>query len=232
MSRFDIPVGAPLFILPHADDEVLGCGAAILAHAQRGDRISLLTVFDGALGNTAGQRDQELIARREAELISSLEVLAPRSELARWSWNLPEGHVPPERDFLWAEQRLVRLMVQEPINVIYAPWSGDAHPDHRVVAELARRALAGMGHGAPALRTFEVWSSMPSGIAMPIDSDAWGTLRDALACHKSQWDEGRLLERFSARSMARAPEGCFHGQVYGRTLDMAREAKRKGGQAA
>jgi len=232
MSRFDIPAGAPLFILPHPDDEVLGCGAAILAHAQRGDRISLLTVFDGALGNTVGQRDEELIARREAELASSLEVLAPRSELARWSWNLPEGHVPSERDFLWAEQRLVRLMVQEPINVVYTPWSGDAHPDHRVVAELARRALASMGHGAPTLRTFEVWSSMPSGTAMPIDSEAWGILRDALACHKSQWDEGRLLERFSARSMARAPEGCFHGQVYGSTLNAARGAKRKGGQAA
>lgn len=232
MSIHSLPDGAPLFLLPHADDEVLGCGTALMAHAERGDRISVLTVFDGALGNQEGERDQQLIARREAELIASLGVLAPESEIALWSWDLHEGHLPGERDFQWAEQRLVRLLMQEPIGSIYSPWAGDAHPDHMAVASLAQRTLRSMGHRAPDLRTYEVWSSMPKGDAMPINSETWSVLREALACHKSQWDGGRLLERFGARSMARAPLDCFHGQVFGRTLDMGSPPDRGGYQAA
>lgn len=232
MSFAHLPQGAPLFILPHPDDEVLGCGAAIRAHAVRGDSISVLTVFDGALGNARGERDENLIAQREGELASSLRVLAPEAELARWSWNLPEGHTPSERDYLWAVHRLVRLLVQEPISVIYAPWAGDDHPDHRVVANLARRALSTLGHRAPALRTYEVWSSMPRGESMPIDSECFTTLLRALSCHKSQLRQGQLLQRFHERTMARAPEGCFHGQVYGRNLDRAPGVMQRGERAA
>jgi hypothetical protein len=89
-----------------------------------------------------------------------------------------------------------------------------------------------MADGAPNLRTYEVWSSMPKGDAMPIDSETWNVLQEALACHKSQWDGGRLLERFSARSMARAPSDCFHGQVYGRSLDVGGPPSTGGHEAA
>ena len=232
MSFESLPDGAPLFLLPHMDDEVLGCGSALMAHAQRGDRISVLTVFDGALGNREGKRDLQLIAQREAELIASLGVLAPQSDIALWSWDLHEGHLPAEPDFQWAENRLVRLLMEEPIGAIYSPWAGDAHPDHQAVASLAHRTLRAMGHGAPYLRTYEVWSSMPTGDTMPIDSETWRVLREALACHESQWDKGRLLERFGARSKARAPVDCIHGQVYGRTLEMGGSPDGGGYEAA
>lgn len=232
MSSSSFPSGAPLFLLPHPDDEVLGCGAAIAAHGERGDRISVLTVFDGALGNARGIREPELIAQREAELVSSLSVLAPDGELARWSWNLPEGHPPSKRDYLWAEHRLVRLLVQEPISVLYVPWAGDDHPDHQVVSRVARRALATMGHGAPVLRTYEVWSSMPRGESVPLDGDCLATLMEALACHKSQLQGGHLMRRFMERTRSRAPKGAFHGQVYGRDLDLILDAVHRGERAA
>lgn len=207
--------GRSLFVIPHADDEVLGCGAALLAHAAQGDPVDVLCVFDGALGNEEGVVDPALVARREGELLASLQVLAPDVETTVHHWCLPEGHDPTSAQLLSASQRLAGLLQRLRPATLYAPWPGDEHPDHRSVSAAVAGALAAVEDGAP-LRAiaYEVWSDLDPDWVLPLGSRAWATLESALACHGSQGGESELRIQMRERAYHRSALGGSFGQVY------------------
>ena len=48
------PRGSVLVLAPHADDESLGCGGAIVLHHRQGDRVKVVFATDGAAGDPLG----------------------------------------------------------------------------------------------------------------------------------------------------------------------------------
>ena len=61
----------------HPDDEVLGCGATIAKHSQRGDQVHLLVLAEGVTS-----RDQERQPRKRRQELSAWR--SPRIGRARF----------------------------------------------------------------------------------------------------------------------------------------------------
>lgn len=110
----------------HPDDIVIGAGASILGlcKANPGLKVSAL-VLTGAG------------TEREAEERSALAACCSGAELSVTVAGLADGFVPDR----WADAKesmlAFRTGLAGEVDVVLAPQLGDAHQDHRVVAELA-----------------------------------------------------------------------------------------------
>lgn len=121
---------AVLVIAPHADDETLGCGGAILRHRARGETVHWLLVTDiqpdhPMGGVTAVQRDGEVRALAAALDFSGVHRLGlPPAGLDRLALG----------DLVGAIGGVVRAVAP---SLMYLPFPGDAHSDHEVVFRAA-----------------------------------------------------------------------------------------------
>src|SRR5262249_28293947 len=137
-AKLSVPVGRRILALsPHPDDETIGAGGLLLAHAHCSE-ISVITIFAGDGGGLlqdpaidefpAGSDSYKsrLIEERRKEL---------RAACARFSGRivgalgLSDGQVPQ-----YAEQtanQLLKLVKSVDPDVVVLPWFLDNHPDHR-----------------------------------------------------------------------------------------------------
>jgi len=131
--------GRALVLAPHPDDEVLGCGAALADLRERGARVVVLVLTDGA-GDEADATARERIARhRLAESETALALLGGgelRSAGLRDRGLWDAG--PALRDAVETALREVSP------DLVFAPSPVEIHPDHRAVAE----ALIAVGQSA------------------------------------------------------------------------------------
>jgi LmbE family N-acetylglucosaminyl deacetylase len=127
-------VTSVLVIAPHADDETLGCAGTLLRHRASGDVLHWVLVTGMSI--EAGWSTEQ-IATRAAEIkavgamlgfSSTVELALPPSGLDA----LPLSSV--------IEPIRKAIAAVEP-NVVYLPFSGDAHGDHRVVFSAATACL-------------------------------------------------------------------------------------------
>jgi LmbE family N-acetylglucosaminyl deacetylase len=113
-------------LAPHPDDELAGCGAALLAHRRADDRVRLLMVTDGRRSRALGLAPDEMARRRREEANRVSQALG-----AELVWiGLRESE--------WTHDELVehlrtRWSKQAP-TLLYAPSRIDYHPEHRRVA--------------------------------------------------------------------------------------------------
>src|SRR4030042_4670203 len=62
-----LPFKNVLILAPHPDDDVLGCGGAIIKHKVDKDFVSVICFTDGSRGNFRSERDLSLIFVRREE---------------------------------------------------------------------------------------------------------------------------------------------------------------------
>ena len=84
------PPGGLLLVMPHPDDETLGCGQALAAAADAGRTIGVVLVTNGESSHPFYDR-AKLVAMRRAELEEALSSLAPRRPVAIRALGLPDG---------------------------------------------------------------------------------------------------------------------------------------------
>lgn len=149
--------GPVLVVAPHPDDELVGCGGALALHAEAGDPVHVLVVFDGAAGDPDGRFARAgYVARRRAEALEG----GARVGVGGYSfWGLPEGHEPPLELVRAAAERVAALVERLAPATVYAPWRGDGHVDHASASRAARLALELAGF-AGAAWGYEVWSPL------------------------------------------------------------------------
>lgn len=114
-----------LVVAPHPDDETLGCGGTLLRHRHGGDDVHWLVVT--ALD--AGRYSADRIERRKQEIrtVAAAYGFASTTELGFATTRLD---VVPLDELVARIADVVALVKPE---IIYLPFPGDAHTDHRFV---------------------------------------------------------------------------------------------------
>jgi LmbE family N-acetylglucosaminyl deacetylase len=172
-----------LAIAPHPDDEIIGCGGALLRHAAAGDPTTVVYLTSGGL--SAGHpwlSERERAARREQEAMASCAVLqtGPPVFLDATPGTLDRSPA--------LAGELCRILTQRRPKAVYVPHEAEANDDHAA----AHRLLRGVFLGAPGLGTctvfaYEVWTPVAANCAVDVSAVMRTKLR-ALRCHRVALD--------------------------------------------
>ncbi len=143
VSSYDLTGHEPvLIIVPHADDETLGCGGLIsqLAHANVPITIALLT--DGVRSHRGSSLSppDKLRTLRENELRNALAVLGA-TEADVMLFQEPDGFLK-DSDQMTITNQLIAAVYAGDIRTVFVTWAADPHPDHQAAAMIASRLVA------------------------------------------------------------------------------------------
>ncbi|WP_045690191.1 PIG-L deacetylase family protein [Hymenobacter sp. AT01-02] len=192
-------LGSTLVLIPHPDDESLGCGGLLALLRQANLPVWCVLVSDGTMSHPNSQKFSASARQhlREEELRAALRELAvPTADLQ--TLELPDGAVPTPKEAtgVAAVEKLVAILQQYQPDSVLVPWRRDPHPDHRATSALALAALAHLTH-PPRMVEYVVWAwerASPTDLPQPGEVQGWQldispVLRQkqrAIACHRSQ----------------------------------------------
>jgi len=207
------PRGRVLLLAPHADDDVIGCGGTVCKHALQGDPVRVLIAYDGLRGDPEGRYDP--LRYRELR----------REEARRAGRHLgfedyrfldyPEGHEPTPGELRGAAERLADEVRDFTPDFVYAPWIGEHHIDHHVLARAIRLALHLAGFEGEAWG-YEVWTALVPTRIVDV-TDVHERKVRALAEHQSQLEYRDLSHKALAITAHRAmylSDAARHGEAF------------------
>ncbi len=135
-------------VAPHPDDEILGVGGLIALLAAAGTRVDVVSVTDGEASHPGGSvSPSDLARRRVAETVAALGVLGVCRTVRRL--RLPDGGGNT------LEQPVAEALRVVSGTWLFAPWSGDGHPDHAAVGRSCARVAQRDG---ARLFAYPVWA--------------------------------------------------------------------------
>ncbi|MDH3689953.1 MAG: glycosyltransferase [Gammaproteobacteria bacterium] len=173
--------GVALVLAPHPDDEVFGCGGAIMRHVEAGDPVHVIIVSDGGFqGVMNGVDETGYVQRRQEESINAGRILGYGTPLF---WGLAD------RDIEYSE-KLVRQILSAidstGATVVYAPSIFEIHPDHRALGMTAIEAVR-RSDKAQQIAMYEVGVPLRPNVLLDI-TDLIERKQAAMACFASQLD--------------------------------------------
>jgi LmbE family N-acetylglucosaminyl deacetylase len=134
------------------DDEVLGCGGAIVRHVRAGDQVVVCLVANRAYGH---RYDSELIAREKRACHKAREILGYHEAIFL---DLPDEQL--DRSQMEVIIPLEEVVNQVKPDIVYLPHRGDLNQDHRAVFNAGLVACRPLGgHRVECVRVYEVPSS-------------------------------------------------------------------------
>jgi N-acetylglucosamine malate deacetylase 1 len=192
-----------LVVAAHPDDEALGCGGALLAHVDAGDRVTVVFLTSGEAGLATYPVDEARQVREE-EATKAAAVLGVHDHRFL---RLADGALSADDERAEATRALGRYLVD--VDLVYVPHVDDDHDDHRAAAAAVLAAVT-----APDLQIlgYEVWTP----VARPdriVDIGAYMDRKlEAVRCYRSQleyWPYDRAVEGLNAYRGA-----LFEGVAY------------------
>ena len=181
--------GRVLVLAPHPDDETLGCGATLAAHAALGDPVTVLFVTTGVHGDADKRHDPEhYVALRRAEAEAACAVLGVGETVF---WGFPDSCVVTTDDLQHIRALLARELERLRPDVVYGPHVEESHSDHHFVGLAARGALEDAG-GPAAVFGYEVWSPLTPQLVVDV-TEHYEAKRKAIHCYASQLADTDLM---------------------------------------
>ena len=208
-SSYAATLGATVVVVPHPDDEALGCGGLLALLRQAEVPVAAALVSDGSMSHPHS-RDFSATARRElryAEFRHALSVLGVDESDANVLYlGLPDSQVPTEGQpgFAEAATRLADFLREKQPATVLVPWRRDPHPDHRATSQLTAAALAQLPQ-PPRRLEYVVWaweraapedlphSEEGTGFQLNI-APVLAQKQRALAAHRSQLAPGVITD--------------------------------------
>lgn len=202
-ARYAASLGTTLVVIPHPDDEALGCGGLLALLHRAGHAVQAVLVSDGTMShpNSLDFPPAARRAVRETELRLSLNILGAEDENLL-TLGLPDSQVPSAGPaFDAAAGQLRELLRRQKPATLLVPWRRDPHPDHRATSRLVRAALAGLSQ-PPRVLEYIVWAwqrAVEADLPQPEDHVQGFRLnirpvlnrkRRAIAAHRSQVTPG------------------------------------------
>jgi len=223
-AAYAAQLGPTAIVIPHPDDEALGCGGLLTLLAQAGQPVHTVLVSDGTMSHphSALFSPEARRAVREGELRHSLTLLGVDAH-EPLCLRRPDSRVPAEGQPGFAEaveQLRVFLAETRPATVL-VPWRRDPHPDHRASSQLVRAALAQLPT-PPRRLEYVVWAwerAAPADLPQPADGvrgfrlDIGAALphkQRAIRAHRSQLAPGIFTD--DATGFLLYPEMLAHFQ--------------------
>jgi LmbE family N-acetylglucosaminyl deacetylase len=151
------PRGRVLALVPHADDDVIGCGGTCALHAAQGDPVRIVVIYSGVEGDPGRRHDPVELARRRQDEARRGGAHLGLADYAFWGY--PEGHAPGLAELLVPARRVAETVASYRPDHVYAPWAGEHHVDHHVAARVARMGLFLARYAGDAWG-FEVWTPL------------------------------------------------------------------------
>jgi LmbE family N-acetylglucosaminyl deacetylase len=129
-----------LVIAPHADDEILGCGASIAKHIQKGDEVTIIITTNAHIGAPELVTEQSILnVRKEArESHSFLGV----KETIFYDFPAPALNAFPEYKISLIFSEIFKNVRP---TILYIPHHGDIHQDHKAIHRAALVAARPQG---------------------------------------------------------------------------------------
>jgi LmbE family N-acetylglucosaminyl deacetylase len=208
-AEFAATLGATVIIIPHPDDEALGCGGLLALLRQAGQPVAAVLTSDGSQSHPHSQ-DFSAVARRElryAELRHALSVLGvdESDDNVRYL-HLLDGALPTEGQPGFAEvaTQLADFLREKQPATVLVPWRRDPHPDHRATSQLTAAALAQLPH-PPRRLEYVVWAweraapgDLPraeEAVGFQLDiSPVLAQKQRAIRAHRSQLAPGIIMD--------------------------------------
>jgi LmbE family N-acetylglucosaminyl deacetylase len=172
--------------------------------------VRVVVAFDGAVGLAPGQ---SVTLRREEALRGAAHLGV--SDYAFLSYR--EGHEPSQAELDDAAQRLAREIDAFAPDLVYAPWIGEHHLDHHVLARAVRMALALCTHRAAAWG-YEVWTPLVAERIVDV-TPVWEQKLAALREHASQLAHTDLVHKalgLAAHRSLYLESGARFGEAFAR----------------
>lgn len=116
-----------LVIAPHPDDETLGCGGTLLRHIDEGASVHWLIVTDLHLEKSSTAKNAHKLRRNEVTAVAEKYGFASVHSLKFPTTRLDEI---PRRKIV---QSIGSVVAKIGPAILYVPFEGDIHSDHRVV---------------------------------------------------------------------------------------------------
>nr|WP_280861142.1 PIG-L family deacetylase [Pararhodobacter sp. SW119] len=181
-------------LVPHPDDESLGCGLAIAALADAGLRVRVVLVTDGSRSHPRSTRfpPPRLARLRALELRRALRHLIEGIGPAPMQLGYPDLSAPSDPQTRRAACARIAPLIGPQTGAIWASWAGDPHIDHACVARLAASLHA--DHPHLARWSYPIWGRFKPSLGIPSSSEMVlirapalrARKRKALAAHASQ----------------------------------------------
>jgi LmbE family N-acetylglucosaminyl deacetylase len=171
------PIDNIAVLAPHADDECIGCGGAILDHITRGDIVKILFM---TIGNN--QSTDKVHSVRYEEMLMATEILGVMRENISSLW-LMEQKID---NYKSAYKLLYNKLTEIKPKIIYCPNKHELDNDHREVNNLLEIYINTNPKHLIEIRYYEVWSTI-SKYNLAIDITQYFEKKiSALKCYKSQ----------------------------------------------
>lgn len=160
-------IGVPAFsralvLIAHPDDESIACAGTMALLADAGASVTVLAATDGEATIGSPHDPAETGRRRRAELARSAELLGASVE----GLGLPDGHLHEHRGAL--ADGIADAVGRLGPEVVFAPWVGDGHRDHRAVAFALADALSRLEVEVQ-VWGYETWAAVPHNRLVPIE---------------------------------------------------------------
>jgi len=173
------PLQGPVLVLAaHPDDEVIGAGGMLAWHARQGHAVTVVHATDGAKGDPAA-RENDICAVRRAEGKEALRRLGIGEPQ---HLDFPDGELPEQQRELARRFRALFQQVQP--KTLYSFWFGEAHRDHRAVANATLSASEALPTDCRCL-LYGVNHVVPTGVLFDT-TDTYAAKYRALQAYASQ----------------------------------------------
>lgn len=123
----EIPCQRALVFAPHPDDEVFGCGGAIMRHIEHGGTVHVIIVSDGAYGVSTEQATA-YVSQRQQESIAAARILGYGIPVF---WQYRDRQISYDEKLI---QEILTAIRETEADLVYAPSVFEMHPDHRLLA--------------------------------------------------------------------------------------------------
>lgn len=181
--------GPVLILAPHPDDEVFGCGGAIIRHVESKDSVHVIILTDGRFGDLEihhredaqegyGLGVKEYIDIRKQESLSAAVILG---------YGTPQFWDIPDRGLEYGEAIVHRIkdrIEKTGASFVYAPSLFEIHPDHRTLAMITVEAVRRCEENVK-LVMYEIGRPLNPNLLLDI-SDLSGLKQEAARCFVSQ----------------------------------------------